>query len=177
MRDDHPALMTVTNNCPSLTSVTFATKWQLGMTCSGLGLQDTRKQRGRTSRTARTSEKSLLFLDGATGSNLQMRGMPNGESPEKWVLENPQVLFKLQREYVEAGSNIIYAPTFTSNRIKLAEYGLQDRIEEINTRLVELSKEASGKKALVAGDITMTGRQLAPMGTMDFEELVDIYKE
>ena len=122
-------------------------------------------------------QNKIIYLDGATGSNLIKRGMPAGVCPEKWILEHPDIFIKLQREYVEAGSNIIYAPTFTSNRIKLAEYGLQDRIEEINTRLVELSKEASGKKALVAGDITMTGRQLAPMGTMDFEELVDIYKE
>ena len=122
-------------------------------------------------------KNKLVILDGATGSNLQKRGMPNGACPEQWVLENPEVLVGLQKEYVEAGSNIIYSPTFTANRIKLAEYGLEDRIGEINQKLVALSKEAAGTKAYVAGDITMTGEQLAPIGKLDFEELVDIYKE
>ena len=123
------------------------------------------------------TDNNLIYLDGATGSNLIKRGMPAGVCPEEWILDHPDIFIGLQKEYVQAGSNIIYAPTFTSNRIKLAEYGLQDKVEEINTRLVDLSKEAAGGKALVAGDITMTGRQLAPMGTMDFEELVDVYKE
>ena len=122
-------------------------------------------------------QKRIVFLDGATGTNLQIAGMPTGVCPEKWILENPCVLQDLQKRFVEAGSDILYAPTFTANRIKLAEYGLEDRLEEINTRLVEISKEAAGGKALVAGDMTMTGRQLYPMGDLDFEELVDIYKE
>ena len=123
------------------------------------------------------TKDKLVYLDGATGSNLIKRGMPAGVCPETWILEHPDVFIGLQKEYIEAGSNIIYAPTFTSNRIKLSEYNLQENIEEINTKLVLLSKEAAGDKALVAGDITMTGRQLAPMGNMDFEELVDVYKE
>lgn len=122
-------------------------------------------------------EKKLLFLDGATGSNLQKRGMPSGVCPEKWILENEDIFIELQKEYVEAGSNVLYAPTFTSNRIKLQEFGLENQIQEMNQRLVALSKRAANGKAFVAGDLTMTGQQLAPMGTLDFEELVDIYKE
>lgn len=123
------------------------------------------------------TENKIIYLDGATGSNLIRRGMPAGVCPEQWILEHRDILIGLQKEYVEAGSNILYAPTFTSNRIKLKEYGLEDRIEEINTTLVAMSKEAAGDKALVAGDLTMTGRQLTPMGDMDFEELIDVYKE
>lgn len=121
--------------------------------------------------------EKVLFLDGATGTNLQKAGMPTGVCPEVWILEHPEVLIKLQRAYYEAGSDIVLAPTFTSNRIKLEEYGLADDIELINHRLVALTKEAAGHKGLVAGDMTMTGRQLAPMGTMTFEELVEVYKE
>ena len=121
--------------------------------------------------------KQLLFLDGATGSNLQKRGMPGGVCPEKWILEHEDIFIGLQKEYVEAGTNVLYAPTFTSNRIKLQEFGLEDQIREINHKLVALSKRAADGKAWVAGDLTMTGQQLKPMGTMDFEELVDIYKE
>ena len=126
---------------------------------------------------AQLSERGLLFLDGATGSNLVKRGMKAGVCPEKWILENPEAIIGLQREYVDAGSNIVYAPTFTSNRIKLAEYGLDKDIVRINTELVRLSKEAVGDRAYVAGDITMTGKQLKPMGDMEFERLIDIYKE
>lgn len=123
------------------------------------------------------TEERLIFLDGATGSNLIKRGMPAGVCPEKWILDHADVFVGLQREYVEAGSNIIYAPTFTANRIKLNEYGLQDDIEAINRGLVALSKKAAGDNALVAADITMTGEQLYPMGKMDFEDLIDVYKE
>lgn len=122
-------------------------------------------------------QKKIVLLDGATGSNLLKRGMPAGVCPEQWILENPEVMKGLQQEFVQAGSDIVYAPTFTANRIKLAEYGLQDNIEQMNKELVRISKEAVNKKAYVAGDITMTGEQLAPMGTLDFEELVDVYKE
>lgn len=121
--------------------------------------------------------KKIVILDGATGTNLQKRGMPVGVCPEKWILENKEVLIELQKEYVEAGADIIYAPTFSGNRIKLEEYGLAEDIEYINRELVKLSKEAACGKALVAGDLTMTGEQLYPLGTLTFEELVDIYKE
>lgn len=122
-------------------------------------------------------KNNIVYLDGATGSNLLRAGMPQGVCPEKWILDNPEVLIKLQQEYVGAGSNIVYAPTFACNRIKLLEYGLYEQIGSMNRELVALSKKAVAGNALVAGDITMTGKQLYPIGTMQFEELVDIYKE
>ena len=118
-----------------------------------------------------------VILDGATGTNLMEAGMPIGVCPEAWLLEHENVIVDLQRKYVEAGSNIVYAPTFTGNRIKLAEYGLEDRLEEINTKLVQLSKKAVDGKALVAGDMTMTGQQLFPLGELMFDELVEVYSE
>lgn len=122
-------------------------------------------------------KENPIFLDGATGSNLLKRGMPAGVCPEKWILEHKEVLIGLQREFIEAGSNIVYAPTFSANRIKLKEYGLDDKIKEMNHSLVAIAKEAADGKAYVAGDITMTGEQLAPIGKLDFEELINIYKE
>ena len=121
--------------------------------------------------------KNIVILDGATGTNLMSAGMPVGVCPEAWVMEHPQVIIDLQKAYVEVGTNIVYASTFTGNRIKLAEYGLEDRIIEINTKLVQPSKQAVDGKALVAGDMTMTGQQLFPLGELMFEELVDVYKE
>lgn len=126
--------------------------------------------------------KKRVILDGATGSCLLAAGMPRGVCPEQWILENPEVLIRLQTDYLLAGTDILYAPTFSGNRIKLEEYGLSDRAQEMNHKLVALSKEAvrrAGREndAFVAADLTMTGRQLAPVGTMDFEELVEVYKE
>ncbi len=123
------------------------------------------------------SSNNNIYLDGATGSNLMKAGMPAGVCPEKWILENPGVFLELQKAYVEAGSNILYAPTFSANRIKLAEYGLQENLVEMTKKLVELSKQAAEEKAYIAGNLTMTGQQLAPIGKMDFEELITIYKE
>lgn len=123
------------------------------------------------------TEQGVVILDGATGTNLQQAGMPVGVCPEQWILEHPQVMLDLQKAYVEAGTQILLAPTFTANRIKLEEYGLQDELERMNRALVAISREAAGDQALVAGDITMTGQQLYPMGELMFEELVEVYKE
>ena len=123
-------------------------------------------------------KKGPVLLDGATGTNLQKAGMPVGVCPEQWILENSEVLIDLQKRYVEAGTDILFAPTFTASRIKLNEYGLEDHLEEMNRKLVALSKEAAkGTNALVAGDLTMTGEQLYPLGDLMFEDLVDVYKE
>ena len=109
-------------------------------------------------------KKDPVLLDGATGTNLQKAGMPVGVCPEQWILENSEVLIDLQKRYVEAGTDILFAPTFTASRIKLKEYGLEDHLEEMNRKLVALSKEAAkGTNALVAGDLTMTGEQLYPL--------------
>lgn len=118
-----------------------------------------------------------VILDGATGTNLMKAGMPIGVCPEKWILEHPQVILELQKSYVEAGTQIVFAPTFTGNRIKLKEYGLENEIETINTELVKLSKQAVNGKAYVAADMTMTGQQLYPLGDLQFEELVAVYEE
>lgn len=123
-------------------------------------------------------KKGPVLLDGATGTNLQKAGMPVGVCPEQWILENSEVLIDLQKQYVEAGTDILFAPSFTASRIKLKEYGLEDHLEEMNRKLVALSKEAAkGTNALVAGDLTMTGEQLYPLGDLMFEDLVDVYKE
>lgn len=119
----------------------------------------------------------LIFLDGATGSNLQKQGMPAGVCPEQWILGHRDIMTSLQRDFVSAGSHIVYAPTFTANRIKLKEYGLEEHTRQMNHDLVAISREAVGGNAYIAGDLTMTGEQLTPMGKLDFEELIEVYKE
>lgn len=122
-------------------------------------------------------QKGPIILDGATGSNLMAKGMPMGVCPEDWIYHHKEAIVSLQKAYVEAGTQILYAPTFTANRIKLAEYGMEDRLEELNRAMVRYSREAAGDRAFVAGDLTMTGRQLYPVGDLMFEDLVDVYKE
>lgn len=119
----------------------------------------------------------VILLDGATGSNLRKAGMPVGISSEEWVLKNPGVLQELQRAYVEAGSEIVYAPTFAANRISLKNFGLEKKVTEVNTRLVKISKDAVGNHALVAGDLTTTGQLLEPRGDLSYEMLYQAYQE
>lgn len=123
----------------------------------------------------------IIYLDGATGSNLVKAGMPSGVCPEQWILEHREVMLQLQKEYVQSGTNILYAPTFTANRVKLAEYHLEKNMSSMIHDLVAISKEAAastpGHPVYVAGDITMTGEQLRPMGKMELEDLIAIYKE
>lgn len=123
------------------------------------------------------TKKGVVLLDGATGSNLRKAGMPVGISSEQWVLENPGVLQELQRAYVEAGSQIVYAPTFAANRISLRNFNLQDRVVELNTKLVKISKDAVGSRALVAGDLTTTGQLLEPQGNLTYDALYQAYRE
>ena len=122
-------------------------------------------------------ERGVVLLDGATGSQLRAKGMPVGVSTELWIYEHPEAILALQRAYVDAGSDIIYAPTFSANRVGLGLHGLENRLAELNAGLVKLSKQAAGGRALVAGDFTTTGKPLEPIGTMSYQGLLDIYRE
>lgn len=123
------------------------------------------------------AERKIILLDGATGSNLRKAGMPAGVCTEQWALEHPEIITKLQRAYVEAGSDIIYAPTFSANRLSLAMHGLQDQVTEMNTKLVALAKQAADGRAYVAGDMSTTGKLLEPRGELTYHELYDAYRE
>lgn len=118
-----------------------------------------------------------LILDGATGSNLLKAGMPRGICSEKWIAEHPEPLIQLQKAYIEAGSHIVYAPTFLANPISLGSHGLAHETRRLNHDLVRISKEAAAGKALVAGDISTTGKLMEPMGEMPYNILFEAYKE
>ncbi len=122
-------------------------------------------------------KQNILVLDGATGTELQKRGMPNGVCPESWAIENPDVIVDIQKDYINAGANAVYTCTFGGNRIKLSEFGLGDKVVEINRKLAQLSRKAVGENGFVGGDLAPTGQFVRPFGDMPFEEAVDIYKE
>lgn len=118
-----------------------------------------------------------LILDGATGTQLQKRGFTGSDCAEAWVLEHPEAILEIQRGYVEAGSRVLYTPTFGANRVKLEAHGIFNKVREYNLRLTALSKQAAAGRAYVAGDIAPTGLFLYPLGDTSFEELVEIYTE
>ena len=118
-----------------------------------------------------------VILDGATGSNLRASGMPVGVCTEQWVLEHPEVLQDLQRAYVEAGSQIVYAPSFSANRLSLSMYALEDQLAAMNRALVQLSRDAVGGKAFVAGDMATCGKPVDVEGGVRYEELIEVYRE
>ncbi|MCC8045893.1 MAG: homocysteine S-methyltransferase family protein [Clostridiales bacterium] len=123
--------------------------------------------------------QNILLVDGATGSNLMAMGMPRGTCTESWVLEHKDVLQNLQKAYIEAGSKVIYAPTFGANRLNLAKHGLEKNIREMNLTLAGISKEAAKSRdgILVAGDVSPTGAMLEPMGDLTYEKAFEIYQE
>ena len=121
--------------------------------------------------------ENILILDGATGSNLMASGMPRGICTETWVIDHKDVIQDLQRAYIQAGSQVIYAPTFGGNRMNLAKHGLTDRIEEINRTLVGYSRELAGNGVYVAGDITTSGSFITADGDYTYTEAFDMYQE
>ncbi len=118
-----------------------------------------------------------LLLDGATGTELIKRGLPAGAPPEKWVFENPKVIQELHREYYAAGSDIVLACTFGLNRLKLLDHRLEDRVEELNQGLVEISRAVVPTGKFLFGDLSPTGQLVEPFGPLPFEECVDVYRQ
>ncbi len=121
-------------------------------------------------------KKKILILDGATGTELQKRGMPPGVCPEAWCRENPKAIGDIHRAYRDAGSDIVYTCTFGGNRPKLSQYGIQ-AVREVNRDLATIARRAVGAKTLIAGSIGPTGRFVEPFGDLAFEDAVGIFRE
>ncbi len=119
--------------------------------------------------------QGLGLLDGATGSNLRAVGMPKGCCTEQWVLEHPEPLVSLQRRYAQAGSQIIYAPTFQAQPIALKQVGLEAQTEKVNEALVSLSRSAA-PGCLIAGDLTTLATFCDSWDPDCFDLLVENYR-
>ena len=120
-------------------------------------------------------QNGLRFLDGATGSNLQKMGMPRGCCTEQWILEHPEALVALQRQYAEAGSQILYAPTFQAQPIALEKVGLEKHTEQINAMLVALTRSVS-ENCIVAGNLTTLATFTDSFDEEKFDFLVENYR-
>ncbi len=121
-----------------------------------------------------------VLADGAMGTMLFAAGLQFGDPPEAWNLSHPDVVRRVHRSYLEAGSQILMTNTFGANRQRLSLHNLDARVAELNrTAAILLRGEvaAAGGEALVAGDIGPTGSILAPTGTLDYDEAVEIFAE
>jgi len=119
-----------------------------------------------------------ILLDGATATNLSASGMPSGVCVEKWILDHPEPFLKLQSEFIAAGSQAVYAPTFGANKACLSQYGLENEVADLNRKLVALSQSvAKPAGVLVGGDLCPTGLFVPPFGECDFDDIYDIYRE
>lgn len=122
--------------------------------------------------------KEMLICDGAMGTLLIENGLKAGELPELWNIEHPDILYKIHKQYVDAGADIISANTFGANRLKLD--GTGHSVEEIITEGVNIAKRATentGRDVYVALDMSTTGKLLEPYGDLPFEEAYDIFKQ
>ena len=121
-------------------------------------------------------EHKLTFLDGAMGTMLQRHGLKLGEIPELLAITNPDLLTNIHRQYIEAGTEIVYANTFGANRRKMQKtpYTVAD---VVSAAIAAAKKACIGTSARVALDIGPLGELLEPMGTLPFETAVDMFAE
>ena len=119
-----------------------------------------------------------LVSDGATGTNLQKRGLPLGVTAEQWVLEQPQQIERLYRDFIQAGSDIILTCTFGGSPIRLEHAGLSGKVNEVNRGAVELARKAAeGTNVFIAGSIGPSGQMLKPLGLLETEDAIASFAE
>jgi methionine synthase I (cobalamin-dependent) len=125
-------------------------------------------------------EGGPILADGAMGTMLFASGLQFGDPPEAWNVSHPEVVRRIHRGYLDAGSRIVMTNTFGGNRLRLRLHGLDNRVTELNRTaaiLVRSEVDAAGGRALVAGDIGPSGEIMAPLGTLDEDEAVDVFHE
>src|SRR5512141_1874721 len=127
----------------------------------------------------RINAGEILVADGATGSNLQKMGLKPGRPPEDLVIDNPDILFKLESSFVEAGSDIILTCTFGGTRMRMKDSKYQDRAPEVNIKAAELARKAASARegVMVAGSMGPVGGLLKPYGPLDAEDVKATFAE
>lgn len=119
----------------------------------------------------------VLVADGATGTMLQRMGLPAGQAPERWMIDQPEAIRSLHQAYINAGSDLFLTCTFGGSAYRLASHGLADRVVEVNRRAAELARDTAGDRCFVAGDIGPTGQLLAPLGAATPKEMAEAFSQ
>lgn len=125
----------------------------------------------------RLSDNEVLVADGAIGTMIMERGLASGKPPESFNLEQPAVLEEIAREYLDAGAQIIQTNTFGASRLKLAQYSLEGKVDQINRNAVLAVKKVVGDRAYVSGSCGPTGKFLKPYGDVETAEMFEVFRE
>jgi 5-methyltetrahydrofolate--homocysteine methyltransferase len=126
----------------------------------------------------RINKGEVLVADGATGTNLIARGLPSGSTAESWVVDQPDKIISLHKEFISAGADIILSSTFNASSIRLKNTPLDGRSGEINQKAVELARVAAGGAAVfVAGSLGPVGQLMKPYGPLTIDEVIAAYLE
>jgi 5-methyltetrahydrofolate--homocysteine methyltransferase len=121
---------------------------------------------------------AVLVSDGATGTNLQQRGLPAGVPPDEWVFDNPEAVLQLHRDFIAAGSNIILTDTFGATNLRLRGSKYEGKALELNERAASLARQAAaGTEVYVAGSLGPVGALIKPFGPLSPEEVRLAYAE
>lgn len=125
----------------------------------------------------RIANGEVLLSDGAMGTELQKRGLKQGECPEALNVNNPEIVLSIHRDYYEAGSDIVETNSFGGTRPRLAHFGFEDQVHLFNRKAAELAKSVCPPGRYVAGSIGPTSEMLEPFGTLSVQQAKDYFKE
>ena len=147
---------------------------------SFLALLSHRRIHGMNKFLARLNSGEILVADGATGSNLQKMGLKPGRPPEDLIIDNPDLVYQLEKSFVDAGSDIILTCTFGGTRMRMKDSKYQDRTPEVNIRATEIARKAADSRndgVMVAGSMGPVGALIKPYGPLDAEEVRATFAE
>jgi len=127
---------------------------------------------------ARLKNHQVLVADGATGTNLIARGLPGGATGETWVIERPEKIIQLHKDFINAGADIILTSTFSATSIRLSGSSLEGKADDINRRAVRLAKTAiEDSQVYIAGSLGPVGKLLKPYGPLEYEDVRTAYSQ
>lgn len=126
----------------------------------------------------RINNNECLVADGSTGATLISRGLPAGATSETWVMEQPDRIIQLHKDFISAGAQIILTSTFSGSSIRLKGSQLEGKSDQVNRRAVELARQAAeGTPILIAGSMGPVGQLIKPYGPLDVAEVQEAYAE
>ncbi len=121
--------------------------------------------------------RRVVLFDGAMGTMCQRRGLPSAKPPEWYSLTHPERIKRIHGEYAEAGATVLTTNTLGGNRVKLSEWNIDDRLEEINSLGVRLAKEMAGANRYVAASVGPIGKMIEPLGDLSFDDACQIFAQ